>query len=199
MTHRRREAGRGQLRLWAFGYDMDNMKARCWYESTLPLYGVEGCEQDAQRRVEAECSAWLTGADYVASLLRGAVKDAWFGADARGDFSMVDASFWNRTEPDFYRHLKSLIETTRADHAFDVLMARQQWHQALKRAALAIFDEDLVGVGMIERQNPRRAAEAFRLLRNALEGPKLRQALGLPSPDVGNESKRSKKATKRAA
>ena len=25
------------LRLWAFGYDMDKMKARCWYESTMPL------------------------------------------------------------------------------------------------------------------------------------------------------------------
>lgn len=30
-----------QFRLWAFGYDMDNMKARCWYESTMPLLYVD--------------------------------------------------------------------------------------------------------------------------------------------------------------
>jgi CRISPR system Cascade subunit CasA len=28
-------------RLWAFGYDMENMKARCWYESTMPLIHAE--------------------------------------------------------------------------------------------------------------------------------------------------------------
>jgi CRISPR system Cascade subunit CasA len=30
-----------QFRLWAFGYDMDNMKARCWYEAQMPLYEIE--------------------------------------------------------------------------------------------------------------------------------------------------------------
>jgi CRISPR system Cascade subunit CasA len=30
-----------QFRLWSFGYDMDKMKARCWYESTMPLFCVD--------------------------------------------------------------------------------------------------------------------------------------------------------------
>ncbi|HIJ95857.1 MAG TPA: type I-E CRISPR-associated protein Cse1/CasA [Desulfuromonadales bacterium] len=31
-----------QFRLWSFGYDMANAKACCWYETTFPLYMVDG-------------------------------------------------------------------------------------------------------------------------------------------------------------
>ncbi len=37
--------GAEQARLWCFGYDLDNMKARCWYDSILPVYGFESDEQ----------------------------------------------------------------------------------------------------------------------------------------------------------
>ena len=36
INHRQRSGW--QFRLWAFGYDMKNMNARCWYESTMPLF-----------------------------------------------------------------------------------------------------------------------------------------------------------------
>jgi len=35
INHRQRDGW--QFRLWAFGYDMKNMNARCWYESSMPL------------------------------------------------------------------------------------------------------------------------------------------------------------------
>lgn len=179
LEHRRRQAP-GQLRLWAFGYDMDNMKARCWYESTLPLYGLADCERDAQRRVESEVGFWLGGAEMAASCLRGAVKDAWFSRDARGDFSAIDASFWSRTEGGFYRHIKGLIETARDHREFDAVPVREAWHRLLIKTATDLFDNEIVGAGAIERQNPHRVAKAFQQLGRALRGPKMRQALGLP-------------------
>lgn len=34
-----------RYRLWAFGYDMDNMKPRCWHESTFPLFNFDNAGQ----------------------------------------------------------------------------------------------------------------------------------------------------------
>ena len=105
LESRRRQLG-GALRLWAFGYDMDNMKARCWYESSLPLYGLGECESKAAlQAVSGAVTTWLGGAQQAVFFLRSAVKDAWFGGDARGDFSAIDAEFWQRTEAAFYLSL----------------------------------------------------------------------------------------------
>lgn len=171
----------GQLRLWAFGYDMDNMKARCWYEASLPLYGLNECDVDAQKRVEEEVRQWLAGANLAAFFLRSAVKDAWFGDEARGDLSVLDASFWSATEADFYRQLRGLIEVARADGDIDHQAGTQAWLLRLRRVALDLFDTQFVGAGAIERQNPRRAAEAYRQLGRNLAGKKIRAALGLPA------------------
>ena len=173
----------GALRLWAFGYDMDNMKARCWYEATLPLYDLADCDRDTRQQLQAEVSRWLAGAELAGMFLRGAVKDAWFSADARGDFAHIDAAFWSATEPTFYRHLQILIGAARegAEHA--ALPVREAWHTTLRDTALRLFDQSFVGAGAIERQNPRRIALAHKQLRNSLFGPKLRSALGLPIGD----------------
>lgn len=170
------------IRLWAFGYDMDNMKARCWYESTLPLYGLADCAPDAQRDLQAEVGRWLAAAEMVAFFLRSAVKDAWFSADARGDLSAIDASFWGRTEHPFYAELRALLDALHSGAAFDALAARQRWQRNLGSAAQALFDHTFVGCGPVERGHPRRTAMAWQQLDRNLRGPKLRQSLGLPEP-----------------
>ncbi len=51
-------------RLWAFGYDMDNMKARCWYDATMPILMVpEGLEDIFKVLVEQMVRAadWVSG------------------------------------------------------------------------------------------------------------------------------------------
>ena len=191
--------GRGQvgvqLRLWAFGYDMDNMKARCWYESTLPLFGLADCAPAADLRVESEVGLWLAGAELAAFYLRAAVKDAWFGGDPRGDFSAIDASFWGRTEAGFYSNLKCLIESVRDDREMDAVQVRDSWHRLLIKSATNLFDEEFVGAGQIERQKPHRIAKAFQQLRRNLYGPKMRGALGLPALEgskPGNKFKAAK-------
>lgn len=185
LESRRRQLG-GTLRLWAFGYDMDNMKARCWYESSLPLYGLGECTSKlALESVAATVATWLAGSQQAAFFLRSAVKDAWFGGEARGDFSVIDAEFWQRTEAAFYAQLRRCIETVLQDENADpdTLESRQTWHHALRTTALALFDNTFVGAGPIERQKPRRVAEAHRQLVNSLNGKKMREVLRLPATE----------------
>jgi CRISPR system Cascade subunit CasA len=193
MEQLRRQTGPG-LRLWAFGYDMDKMKARCWYESTLPIYGLADCDHDAVAGVQAEVGRWLGAAELAGQSLRSAIKDAWFGHDARGDYSHVDATFWTVTEVPFYAHLSKLIEAARSGAPPDPLPAREDWHRTLVKTALHLFDAVFVGTGPIERQNPRRAAEAHCQLQKNLDGPKLKQALGLPVPQATDKPRRGRSA-----
>lgn len=184
------------LRIWAFGYDMDNMKARCWYESLLPLYGLPECDPRAQKAVQTAVGEWLAGAKLAVAYLRSAVKDAWFSGDARGDFSAIDAAFWGATEGAFYRQLKGLVEETRSQgFPADDLATRQAWHGVLVGTAKHLFDQEIVGAGPVEREKPRRIAEAFRLLVRSLDGPKMRQALRLPALEKAKSKTQAPAAT----
>jgi CRISPR system Cascade subunit CasA len=184
-------------RLWAFGFDMDNMKARCWYEATLPLYGLSDCDEDACRRLQAQVEYWLAGADLAVFFLRTAVKNAWFD-EARGDFSMVDASFWSRTETDFYAQLKTLIEELAVNREAELDASMQairiDWHKKLVSACLDLFDNVFVGTGRIDRQNPRRIAQAYQQLKRSLDGRKIRQAVGRPLPETPVGKRGAKKS-----
>lgn len=173
------------LRLWAFGYDMDNMKPRCWYEACLPLYGLADCDPEALRTLSACVVGWLSGAKLAVQALRNAVKDAWFSGDARGDFSAVDASFWLATEPQFYRQLADCIEALRgnANAEPDTLDLRQRWHSHLQHQVYRLFDGQFVGAGPVARQHPRRIAEARRRLGGAMHDDKMLAALRLPAPE----------------
>lgn len=179
LDERGRQLG-ANLSLWAFGYDMDNMKARCWYEATVPIYALGECTVESQKDVRESVGAWLAGAELAASYLRGAVKDAWFGGDARGDFSFIDASFWSRTETGFYALLKVRVQAARDGLVPDSIVLAEHWLATLLQVAEHLFDADLVGAGQIERQNPARISKAHRQLMQSLRGPKLRTALALP-------------------
>ena len=169
-----------ELRLWAFGYDMENMKARCWYEATVPIYALGECSVESQKHVRETVSAWLAGAELVAKYLRGAVKDARFGDIATEKFEFVDASFWSHTEAGFYVLLKARIKAARDGFVPDSIVLAESWLTTLCQAAEHLFDADLVGTGQIERENPARISKAHRQLMQSLRGPKLRTALALP-------------------
>ena len=63
--------------LWGFGYDFDNMKARCWYEHHFPLLLKKKEGQIPKLRLAAQT------ASRILSLLRSALKEAWF-SDPKG-------------------------------------------------------------------------------------------------------------------
>ncbi|MCO6428713.1 type I-E CRISPR-associated protein Cse1/CasA [Nitrosomonas communis] len=190
---------KGQFRLWVFGYDMENMKARCWYESTFPLYGLAERNVEERKLVQSEVAKWIDAADHAAFLLRTAVRSAWFSdsSEAKGDWGFVDAAFWSRTESGFYGLLSELIEQARDEDGDSSLTPwRERWRNKLIDAAVKLFDAELVGIALVERQNPRRVADAHNRLRASLYGDKLKVILRLP---VEKPSKLTKKNAKVSA
>lgn len=172
------------LSLWAFGYDMDKMKASCWYESRIPLYGLIDCTKELQRTVEIEVGQYLDAANAAADLLHTGVKAAWFSRGARGNFDHVDASFWSSTEDAFYRQLERRIGAARAGQNFDRFAAAENWLTLLQQAVMKLFDKVFVGAGAFERRQLRRSAQARSKLLFGLYDNKLRKSLGLPVTDA---------------
>ena len=198
LTHRQRVAP-GALRLWALGYDLDNMKARCWYESALPFYGLGDCDVDAQRKVEGEVARWLDATEQAAFMLRGAVKHAWFNDAPSADaefYGAIDSAFWGATEAAFYEQLHKVIEGAASDAAFDAITVNTRWQSALEQHAIRLFDKQFVGTGPVAQQQPRRIAEAYQRLAAGLKGPKLREALGLPVDPAKAAARKTASATK---
>jgi CRISPR system Cascade subunit CasA len=99
-----------QYQLWCFGYDMDNMKARCWYEHNLPLVDIPAKDNDL---VTSRLAEYLELAKGTAATVKKSVKLAWFKRpkDAKGDMSKVDIGFWQATETDFFELVNSVIDT----------------------------------------------------------------------------------------
>lgn len=174
--HEHRKESWEQLRIWAFGYDMDNMKARCWYESTIPLYLLDdsirmGFSAHVQSMVEAATEA----ADY----LRSCVKQAWFRrpGDAKGDTSFLAEAFFYHTESAFFDLLEELRKCLiqRQDH----LLLLEKWHRIITREALDLFDR-WAGFGDIAFENPHLIATARTKLKNLLYRKRIRELLQLP-------------------
>lgn len=96
--------------LWTAGYDMNNMKARCWYESIMPVYSLT---EDKDKILKSQVGGFLETSEKLISTLRSAVKAAWFDrpGDKKGDMSFLDTSFWQNTEYDFYMLLEKLVKS----------------------------------------------------------------------------------------
>lgn len=165
-----------QCIVWAFGYDMKSNKARCWYETTLPLYRVP---EPIRRCFEQRVEQLIRGANTVASMLRTAVKEAWFKrpGDARGDTGFLADGFYQHTEADFYARLPRLIESIPEGKDRSVLT---EWHQILQGAALTLFDE-WAASGDLAFADPARIARAHDKLIRQLNGKKLKNLLSLPT------------------
>ena len=130
-----------KARLWVFGYDMDNMKARGWYATEMPLLVVDPEHQD-------QLLAWveqLTAAGgEVAGRTQKAVRSAWFSRpkDVKGDFSHIGQRVLESTEATFYECLFDLWEALHAGEAGvlpEPVAAR--WYTRLRDAAFTVFDD----------------------------------------------------------
>lgn len=202
-TRRQAETG---MRLWVFGYDMDNMKPRCWYETTWPVFSLPELSPNERKVFDDVVRQTIEAAEQAVFYLRQAVKQAWFGdSDQRGDLSFVDKMFWDSTDRAFHLQLKAIVEQLsapgglgRGDSAY-VMQLADQWLQALRQKAVRLFDVDIVGAGPIAQQNPRRTALAYQNLRNGLDGKAIKTILGLPVPVVEKAAKRQSAKSLQAA
>lgn len=177
------------LRLWAFGYDMDNMKARSWHEADMPVYALE---DPARLKAYSGLLEQLVGAASLARLYTtGAVRRAWFGdRDAKGDFSDIDRAFWARTEPAFFQLAAQMRDAVTAGHDDEAL--RQRWLEIIQRAAREVFGERAANAPLGDT-DPAVLAAAHNDLQKKLRGPKLLAQLGLVRDTPrGTGRKRSK-------
>ena len=126
-----------QPHLWLFGYDMDKMKARCWYETTMPIFPIP---QEKKKILQNHVSKMIGTASEVALDVRSTLKQAWFEKpkEAKGEISFTDTQFWQITETDFYRLVEQLIKCCDSDEQVNELFA--EWKQILRRQALTLFD-----------------------------------------------------------
>ncbi|MEJ7812324.1 MAG: type I-E CRISPR-associated protein Cse1/CasA [Gemmatimonadaceae bacterium] len=192
-------------RLHAFGYDMDNMKARGWTDATLPAFVVADEQREALLRNTAE--ALTDAAGIAASALLGAVKATLFQSpdDASRDLSQVRADLWAATERAFYETMRVIAAPTLdIDQAIETATVRKKMFAlALRDDALEVFDRWCPAAGLAPAALRRRVTARYNLTM-ALSGisklgEKMFDALGIPLPGGGHAARASKKRARKEA
>lgn len=149
------------LRLWCFGYDMDNMKARCWYDQVLPPVDLpEQMEKEAQ----ADLSLFLERARDAATLLRKEVTAAGYG-----DPRMAGEQFWKETETAFYALLPYVL-----NREADLGETVATWRKNVAGTATRIFDTTTLSHSGTDLMKIMKARKRFL---KKLWGPKFWQEL----------------------
>ena len=189
------------LRVRAFGYDMDNMKARAWVDATVPAFAVA---DDERARLLWDVAGRLTDATgLVASVLVGAVERALYARpeDAPGDRSAVKAALWAATEASFYAAMARV-----ADPGTDVDASRQPlaaFHGTLDRSAAAVFDRWCPTAGLAPEAMRRLVVARYGLVMTLRGygklGEKLYTTLDVPPPDGARAAGTPKSRTRKVA
>lgn len=167
------------LQLWAFSYDFDNMKVRCWYEGKMPLINVD---ESIRENYESTIEQLIRVSELVSDNVRKYVKEAMFRrpGDIKGDFSFIDNRFWNNTEPEFYSTLEKMRIAFSAgtDTVVDIKL---KWLNTLFRIGEQLFDEYSQS-NQIDVADPKRIALAHRNLRkfNQKNNKQIIKILDLP-------------------
>lgn len=192
------------FRLLAFGYDMDNMKARGFVEARMPLFA---CADEERRRAiehlarQAVDAAGLVASQLIQAVKRSLVSDPQRTKELRGDFDHWRERFFADMEAPFWNLLGD------AHHRRDAAWVndeepRRAWLAALARPARRLFDESIEALDLAEQKR----AEAVSRARSGLSatlagrtksGEGLFAVLGLPSPEPRPKAAKSKGKPKR--
>jgi CRISPR system Cascade subunit CasA len=183
---------RARPRLLAAGYDMDNMKARGFLETTMPVFVLP---EHRLVSLGALAGGLVDGAGLVASLLATGVRNALQGENAAGDTTVLTAlreRFFTETEDAFYRILGE-VETGLAALPADgdanavVAAACSDWRAALAATARRLFDEaapvEAVAETHVERTLKARGLLLAALMGHGRSGEALFKALQLAAPE----------------
>jgi CRISPR type I-E-associated protein CasB/Cse2 len=171
---------RGGARLFAAGYDMDDMKARAFVESEMPLPGSGDSIAGLARGL-------ITAAEEVAGALRCAVRSALYSDKTKletAPLATVYEAFWSATQDAFFACLNA-AEGAREDA---LQAAAPDWRALLEGTAFALFDEAAPLDARAVSVDPARIVHArkglwFTLHGYGLDGKRLFAALLLPEPD----------------
>ena len=175
-------------RFVAFGYDMDNMKARAWTEGEMPLWQLD---DDTRELLALFINKVTAGANAVSRLLIGAVKSALYEnpRDARGDHGFIGERFFRETESRFYSSLDDAVRLIGIQPDLDdvTVEARKRWAQRLEGSALRLFDEYAPFDGLEDRDMHRHVRARFKLVlalrgRGKIGKSLFEGDLGIPAP-----------------
>lgn len=160
------------VRLWCFGFDMSNMKARCWYDSVLPIHGIS---PDLRRAFIKQVKRVLDSADGMARVLHNQVKAAWFRRpgdhrDSGVGRDPIKQSFWQGSEVNFYVLLDELVALD-FDSEATLAPIYCRWLLDTRRQVLALFDHWVLS-GPLEDQDMQRVVKARADLIKELNGGK---------------------------
>ena len=192
---------RAHTRFAAFGYDMDNMKARGWADAEWPLLMLDSAEKRNVLNAFTRCVS--AAASDAASFLARAVKAARRArpADATGDYRFIEERFFRDTESGFFSALGEAARAIEADGGdaddptLATLDARTKWPAAMKKAALRLFDEYAPADGLEDRAMRRHVRARFfldlALSGRGKEGRRLFGGLGIPEPERTRTARRA--------
>lgn len=178
------------LRLWAFGYDMEQNEPKGWNEGQMPVFTVEKALIPA---LETQVHRLVESADYLADRTYLAARDALLADPKDADrqdalLRSVVEDFWTGTEVAFYETLEALVERLENDEPTDSLM--RAWFERLRDTSLDLFDQRVRG-GRFGVRRPRQIVEARRELVSRIHGSKVRDLLDLPENDVRSSRRRA--------
>jgi CRISPR system Cascade subunit CasA len=189
-------------RLHVFGYDMDNMKARSWTESIVPLFVVTDEPRRRLMRETAEQLAEATGVTAAALLF--AVKAARYEnpREATGEIGHVRSELWDATEAGFYGAMARLAASERNPAAAAALAdeLRTEFKRTLRDETLLVFDRWCPTPGLAPEPLRRRVV-ARHDLNSTLNGytklgEQLFIALGVLLPGGGRTARAARKRTR---
>jgi CRISPR system Cascade subunit CasA len=190
---------------------MDNMKARGFVESQMPLHLFP--EGTVRRYADAAVRTLVTAARRSQDALSRHVGQALLPGNPpaadKGDRHLAAIRFWDQTEPSFYRLLDDLADrlapppgqAAGAEERFldGMESIAREWLRVLRREALVIFD-DLVPLDSLDFESLEHRIAARRSLVNTFAGyrkagEELFTGLGLPAPERKWPGKQQKRET----
>ncbi len=130
---------------WVAGFDMDNAKVRCWYETSFPYFHFNS---EKREEIEALVSELIDFAMSVLLSVKQVIKLSWSDrpGDLKGDLSHVDVSFWEHTESDFYTILKNFSDLEDLDDELAIAREFVSWEKTLKKEAYELFNKWTLGI-----------------------------------------------------
>jgi len=179
-------------RLLAAGFDMDNMKARAFVESEMPLPAAP--DADSLRQLDELARNLVQAADQVANLLRSAVRNALFspGAKVNPDTALLNTvreRLWEQTEVTFFVMLERAAQGVSSEASDVSITAEAAWQRRLQGTALALFDEIAPlapdsSPSVAQRISTARRFLGFALAGYGKAGNQLFKTLHLPAPEL---------------
>lgn len=120
--------------LWCFGYDFENMKVRCWYEHTFPVYPDLADPNSDLKEIIAQVLALSKDTFPILSKAMTTINK---------QSDILEIAFWKETELPFYQFVKQLIEQKDNSSGRQLLLV--DWAKTLLDYIIQVYDKAAFG------------------------------------------------------